>query len=831
MTKEPLGSTYRMQLAGIGFAGAREQVAYLYELGIETLYVSPIFAAVPGSRHGYDVIDPGRLDPGLGTAEEFTALLASLEHHGMRLLIDIVPNHMAAHPTNRLWWQVMRDGPGSSYAAVFDIDWTRHRARVLVPTLSRPLAELRGAARVVSDAEGPELELDGQRFPLAAGTTLETGEIIDNQHYRPSYWRLSAHEVNYRRFFDVDSLIGVRVEDPAVFELTHRFVAEICADRTVAGVRVDHLDGLADPVGYLERLSIALARARSNPVVLVEKILASDEVLPSHWATDGTTGYEFANLAGGLFVSEKGARSLAVLGAELTGEGQDFAELRLRAKRETLAQFFPAPLERLAGLARSALDADVPGHDLSLADVAEALADAMVRLDTYRTYLDGKPPRRSDRARLERAFAPEGEIEVQRASELIKRGLLERAGPGSAWLEVATRLQQLSGAVTAKGVEDTASYRYDGLLSHAEVGCDPDFPSAAPADLDRLARQHRRRSASLNATSTHDSKRNEDARARLYVLSETVAQWAGLVRHWHGRHLRAKGPGPDIHDELFAYQAMLALWPFSRRRLSKADRDRIETYALKAAREAKRRTSWIEPDVAYEAALTSFIATTARDSLFAGEMGHFVQSIGPAAVTNSLGLVVLKSVLPGVPDFYQGTELFEPTLTDPDNRRPVDYSLRRLLLGTLPPLDASPGDRVSAAKALRREWADGRLKLFVIQALLHFRRAERQLFDEGSCQLLETHGEHEGHVVAVARRYRRHFVVALAPRLVFTLAGPGRFPIGERAWASTSVILPRGAPAQLTDVLTARSVPAPKGVLKLTDALGPLPVAVLCWGG
>ncbi|MGA3351712.1 MAG: malto-oligosyltrehalose synthase [Acidimicrobiales bacterium] len=830
MSKEPVGSTYRMQLAGIGFAGAREQVAYLHELGIETLYVSPILAAVPGSKHGYDVIDPGRIDPELGTVEELEDLLAELDSYGMRLLVDFVPNHMAAHPANRLWWEVMRDGRRSEHASVFDIDWSRHGGRVLVPTLSRPIAELRDEARVVSGDDGSLLELDGQYFPLArhSEATRDTGALIDEQHYRPSFWRLSRHEGNYRRFFDVDGLIGVRVEDPAVFELTHLLIVEMCTDRRVAGVRVDHIDGLSDPAGYTRRLSAALEGGARSPIVLVEKILANDEALPTDWPVHGTTGYEFANFAGGLFVDAKGARSLAELGAELTGESQDFAELSLQAKRDVLALSFPAPLERLGRLAIAALDADEPGHDLSLADVCEALEEITVRLDVYRTYLDDKRPRPADRARLERACAAaEVSSEARRAIELLQQRVLERTRANSAWLEVAQRFQQLTVAVMAKGVEDTASYRYSGLASQAEVGCDPDLPSADSDDLERLALSHRRRNCSLNATSTHDSKRNEDARARLYVISEAFAQWSALVRRWHGRRIRAESAGPDVHDELLAYQTLLALWPFDGGSLPKADRARAESYALKAAREAKRRTGWLNPDPTYEQAVTGFITRLARDHRFTKEMGRFVTRIGPAAATNSLALTVLKTVFPGVPDFYQGTELFEPALTDPDNRRPVDYLRRRELLRGLPPVDAPPAERALAAGALLREWANGRVKLFTIRALLQFRRAEPQLFDKGTYELLEVTGDHKGHLVAFARRHRRSLVVALVPRLMLEIAGAGKFPTDARVWGGTVVMVPGAAPSHLTDVLTGKTVPLSRGRLKVRDALDPLPVSVL----
>ena len=724
-----------------------------------------MLAAVPGSTHGYDVIDPDRLDPALGTPEEFEALLDELASHSMALLIDIVPNHMAAHPANRLWWETLREGETSSAARVFDIDWARHEGRVLVPTLSRPLAELAAASRVFIGDQGPELELDSQRFPLRADDGSPEA-LVAKQHYRPAFWRLSSKEGNYRRFFNIDGLIGVRVEDPEVFVRTHRFVAELCRDDRVAGVRVDHIDGLTDPAGYAQRLRDALAPRLARSTVLVEKILARDETLRSNWAVEGTTGYEFAEITGGLLVSEGGARSLAELGAELTGDSRSFHELSLEAKREVLARSFPAPLERLARLAFAALEIELPGHDLAVSDLREALAEMTVRLGVYRTYLDHRAPAPADRARIDAAIAAAVlSPEAQRAARLVRQGLLGASRPNSLWLEVAQRWQQLTGAVMAKGVEDTATYRYSGLLAQAEVGCDPDHPQAGPAELWRLARAHRRRPSSLNATSTHDSKRNEDARARLYALSESAGEWEILVRRWHRRRAMSASSGPDVHDELVAYQTLACLWPLDGSRLQSAELQRAKDYAIKAAREAKRRSAWVDPDLDYEEELSSFIAGLVRDPRFGREMGLFLRRIGPAAVSNSLSLIVLKTMMPGVPDFYQGTELHEASLTDPDNRRPVDYELRRAVLDSLPPLDASPALKAAAAKALRREWSSGRLKMYTTRALLHLRRAEPLLFEKGSCQLLAVKGTRGEHLIALARRRGSRYVVALAPRL------------------------------------------------------------------
>jgi malto-oligosyltrehalose synthase len=851
--RRPLGSTYRLQLGGLGFAGAFDLVGYLHDLGVETLYVSPVLTAAPGSTHGYDVVDPTRLDPALGTAREFGALLAELAAHEMRLLIDIVPNHMATDPTNSWWWDTLRRGEESDYSATFDIDWPAQNGKVLVPTLAEPLRGLldRGAVSLVADAEKQELELDGQRFPLAPGSVRSARTarspaaweaVLARQHFRPAYWRVSNDEGNYRRFFDIDGLIGVRVEDPDVFDATHRLILELAEDERIAGWRVDHIDGLADPAAYIERLRADLARhGAPEAVVLIEKILAAGEVVRSGWAVDGTTGYEFADLAGGLFVQPEGAATVERAAALITGDDRPFSELALEAKRAVLQRSFRSPLHRLVGLVADALAAEVPGHDLSDVVIGDAWRELTVHLDAYRTYLDRGAVDRLDRVRLQRAATAAMaylDAEGRRALSYICAGLLHvRTGAETEqatdrWLEVTRRWQQLTGAVTAKGVEDTATYRFSGLLGHAEVGCDPANPASEPPEFAAaIGARGRRHPSSLNATSTHDSKRSEDVRARLFALSEVPDEWNRLTKRWHRRHgqVVARAGGPDGHDELVVYQTVFALWPVGGSHLPPGECSRVQDYMVKAAREGKRRTSWVDPNEHYERSLRSFVHRLVRsdDNPFGSEMERLVARIGPAAVTNSLALSVLKAVCPGVPDIYQGTELWDLSLTDPDNRRPVDFASRRALLARLPGCDAPPDERTAGADELLSAWNDGRIKLYVLRALLHLRRAEPALFDRGSYQLLETRGPMRDHLMAIARQSGRTWVVALVPRLTLSRVGPARFPVGSRVWGGTTVRLPSPAPRSFTDVLTGGRHDVPNGVLQAGRVLGTLPVAVL----
>jgi malto-oligosyltrehalose synthase len=838
-----------VQLPGLGFAGAAGLVDYLDQLGVETLYVSPVLAAVPGSTHGYDVVDPTRLDPALGTVADFEALLAALARHDMRLLIDIVPNHMAVHPENAWWWDVLEGGEHAASAPIFDIDWSAQGGRVLVPTLAEPLRSLldRGAARITSGGGRRELVLDGQRFPLAPASVpgravrarRELEAVLARQHFRPAYWRLSRDEVNYRRFFDIDGLIGVRVEDPGVFDITHRCILELARDERIAGWRVDHVDGLADPGAYLSRLRAEVSARRTAPaVLLIEKILAPGETVRRRWEEDGTTGYEFAAVAGGLFVDPRGAALIERAGAEMAGEPRTFAELALASKREVIDRSFRAPVGQLVRLTTRALDTDRPGHDLSAASTGDALRELTVHLDAYRTYLDAGPVDRHDMTRLQRAAgvaAPVLGPEGRRALALVCAGLASSGADRASdalWREVARRWQQLSGAVMAKGVEDTATYRYPGLLGHAEVGCDAGRPATSPPAFHAaIGSRGRRHPSSLNATSTHDSKRSEDVRARLFALSELPDEWNRLVARWHRRHAPVieRAGGPDGHDELVAYQTLAAMWPTGRAQLSPEECTRVQQYMVKAAREGARRTGWSDPDVRYEGSLRTFVQRLSRSRRepFGSEMERLVGRIGPAAATNSLALTVLKAVCPGVPDVYQGTELWAFSLTDPDNRRPVDFGRRRALLAGLPGDEIPPAARQAGARALLADWTDGRIKLHVLRSLLTVRRAQPALFDRAAYRPLATSGPLRDHAVAVTRRHRRQWLVAVVPRLMLEAAGPGRFPTGTRLWGKTAVQLPAGAPVRFTDVLTGASVDAQGGALDAGRALATLPVAVL----
>jgi len=817
-------STYRLQLHPMGFDGARRLVPYLDDLGVEIVYVSPVLAAAPGSTHGYDVVDPTRIDPALGGGDGLEALLDELHRHGMRLLVDVVPNHLAAVADNPWWWDVLRLGRGSRYAGHFDVEWG---SRVLLPVLGRPLDDVLAAGELAvgrSPTGEPVVTYFDHRFPIdpatpdrlvaaaessgAAGDDLAA--LVDRQHYRLAYWRLGATEGNYRRFFDVDGLVGVRVEDPAVYDDTHRLLLEVAADPRVAGVRVDHVDGLADPAGYLRRLRTDLP---AGSMLVVEKILARDEDLPRSWPVDGTTGYELADLVDGLLTDGSGVEALAGV--------RSFEVLAAAAKARALAGPFQGQLARLAAVAAAA---GPEGADLAEADLARALAALTVALPVYRTYLDGGPPSAADRRRLAAAVAGArlSDVEGRRALAAVVDHLVS-ADPS--WLPVARRWQQLTGAVAAKGVEDTALYRFDGLLAAAEVGGHPAHPAVS---VDRFHRSMARRPrGGLNGTSTHDSKRSEDVRARLSVLSELPDRWGSTVDRWNRRYqgwVAAHRTAPARHHRDLLYQSIVGTWPLAgpggRVPLAgPVGRDytgRLAEYAVKAAREGKQRTSWVDPDPRYERALTGFVRHLLGDDRFRADVDRLVAAVGPAGATNALATVVLRCTVPGVPDTYQGTELWEQTLVDPDNRRPVDFDARRRVLAELPTVN---GIEPAEAAALLRRWRDGAVKLHVVRQLLHLRRDRPGVFAGGPYRAVGVTGPAADHVVAFTRRGD---VLVVVPRLPFRLAGPGRFPVGRRVWDGTTVDV---GPGGWTDVLSGTEHVG--GRLAVGEVLATLPVAVL----
>jgi len=684
-------STYRLQLdASFTLGAARRVLPYLHSLGISDVYLSPVLRARSGSAHGYDVVDPTKVDGARGGLPALRALSRAARMLDMGVVLDLVPNHMVASHENRWWVDVLRRGRDSAFARFFDIDWSD--GRIVLPVLGEPLSNVLAAREleVVRDGARTWLAYHGRRFPIRGRIPRNEREFeraMERQHYRLVPWREGG---NYRRFFDINDLVAVRVEDRAVFEATHRLVASLCRDGTITGLRIDHIDGLADPETYLRRLK----RATKGVYTVVEKVLAPDERLPSTWATEGTTGYDFAARATDALIDPKGFERLRRIAAEFTGAEDRWAELTYNAKRQILDELFAGDVALLARAAEPLVPA------AARAGLADAIESVTACMDVYRTYL--KP---DDRRAARRAVA---EAKARAGSSVALRALGRLLGSSDrAALRWVTRWQQLSGAVMAKGVEDTAFYRSHVLVARNEVGGDP----GAPVSDGKLPRARPR--GSLNATSTHDTKRSEDVRARLAVLSEIPDEWEGALKRWRGSSEGIAWPNPG--EELLFYQTAVGAWPLDERDVAGFP-DRVEQAMIKSAREAKLDTSWLEPDAAHEEALARAVRDTFALEPLRADIEAFVERVAHDGAMKSLEMLQRKVRAPGVPDFYQGTELWSFRLVDPDNRGPVDFEERARILVELD--ERAERDPSGLRRELEERWRDGRLKLLIMAVAL-----------------------------------------------------------------------------------------------------------------
>ncbi|HNQ87542.1 MAG TPA: malto-oligosyltrehalose synthase [Verrucomicrobiota bacterium] len=844
-------ATYRLQLhRGFTLRQAIALVPYLDALGVSHIYASPLLKARPGSTHGYDVCDPTRLNPELGTEADLEALAAALGERGMGLVADIVPNHMAAVPENPWWRDVLEHGRASRYADYFDIDWDPPdaplRGKVLLPVLDdefdRVLA--RGQLNVVCEAAEVAVRYGDQRFPVSPESILVPGRFLEEavaefnadpkamarflaqQHYRLACWRQGDSLVNYRRFFTLTHLVGLRVEVPQVFADAHNRILDWHQRGLLDGLRVDHPDGLRDPQGYLRRLR----QAAPGAWIVVEKILEPGEGLSPDWPVAGTTGYDFLNRVAGLFIDPQGATPLTDFYVEFTGEPADFGQVLRDKKRWILRHQLVAEINRLVRLLESILADHAPAPTISREQLREALVELMAVFPVYRTYHQAGQGIRADADQARGLEALTRSLDASSppspAVLAFLTDLLECRVTGSLAGEFVMRFQQLTGPAMAKGKEDTAYYCYNRFIALNEVGGDPgrfghsveDFHQASGLSLAQWP-------AAMLATSTHDTKRSEDIRARLALLSEIPERWIAAVRRWSAMNDKHRRHGwPDRNAEYLWYQMLVGAWPLPL--------DRALACLEKSAREAKQFTSWHDPNAAYEAALKGFAAGTLSDPEFLPEVERFVASLVSAGYVNSLAQTLLKLTAPGVPDLYQGTELWDLSLVDPDNRRPVDFAPRRTLLDAL---RARPeaGEFQGLLRELLENPADGRVKLFVIHRTLQHRRRYPALFQDGHYVPLYAAGRHAGRLCAFARVLGGATAIVAVPRLVLGLtADSGSAPLGERVWADTRLLLP-GAQGGgcFRNVCTGEIHQArPDGersVLGLAEILNHCPVALL----
>jgi (1->4)-alpha-D-glucan 1-alpha-D-glucosylmutase len=757
----PILSTYRLQLRGAAsgfaftFTDAEELLDYFDDLGVSHLYLSPILTPVAGSAHGYDVADPTTVSAELGGPEGLARLSAAARARGLGLIVDIVPNHVGVDKPeqNPWWWDVLRHGQSSAYASFFDIDWELGDGRVLLPLL--------GSDDDVADltVDGDLLRLGDLALPIAPGTGDGTGpQVHDRQHYRLIGWRNGV--CGYRRFFSITSLAGLRQEDRTVFDTSHAEVARWFADGLVDGVRIDHPDGLADPTGYLGWL-----RELTGPDawIVIEKILAVDEALDPSLPVAGTTGYDALREIGGVFIDPQGAEALTTL---VESAGVDYAQLptmladlKLSSATETLAS-------ELARLRRSIVAAAGADHPR----LPAAVAALLTHIDVYRSDYLALAAILPTALAATQSEAPEFDVPLQLIAAAVAQGG-----------EAAVRLQQLCGAVTAKAVEDCLFYRDPRLVSLNEVGGEPqDFGVGLAEFHSRTATRAQLWPLAMTTLTTHDTKRGEDVRARIGVLSQVPSLWAQFISRWE-----AVVPSPDPATGLYLWQNIFGVWPVDGEVTGEL-RDRLHAYAEKAIREAALHTSWNDPDVDFEGAVHGWLDDV-LDGPVVRELTNLVVRLDPHAQNDGLGQKLLSLTSPGIPDVYQGTELWDDSLVDPDNRREVDYTARR-----------------HALKSLQHS------KIRVVKAALQLRRSRPDAFVRGGYRPVLAAGAGADHLVAFLRG---DDVLVAVTRWTVRLQ--------EAGWGDTAVTLPDGA---WTNVLTGAVV---SGTLPAAELFAELPVALL----
>jgi (1->4)-alpha-D-glucan 1-alpha-D-glucosylmutase len=878
-------ATYRIQLhAGFGFDDAAAIAPYLRDLGVTHVYCSPYLQAAAGSTHGYDVIDPSRVNEELGGEAGHARFCSALGEAGLGQVLDIVPNHMSIDPKggeqrNVWWWDVLENGPASRYAAYFDVDWDSPQARlrnvVLLPILGDHygrvleagelvLVRLGGAFEIhyhehrmpvaprsldtllaeaarrcgspdlafLADAlgrlpiatatdresvairhrdkevlRGQLARLAGEKPEVAAAVDAEVARVnadpdrldglLERQNYRPAFWRTAGRELDYRRFFDVHTLVGLRTEDERVFSDTHARILDWVASGVLDGLRVDHPDGLYDPEGYFERL-----RQRAPGAwIVAEKILEPGEALPTDWPVAGTTGYDFLNRVNGLFVDPAGEGALSELWAEISGETLAWPEVVHEKKHLVLEQLLASDVNRLAEVFLAVCERHRRHRDYTRFELRLALAEVAACFPVYRTYVragEGQAGEEDVRS-IEAAIAAARLWRSDLPGDLFDflRDLLTLTVEGEVEGELAMRFQQLTSPTMAKGLEDTAFYTFLRLLSLNEVGGDPGRFGVSPEEFHGACLETQESwPETMLATSTHDTKRSEDVRARLDLLSEIPREWAAAVGRWrraNERHWR--GYPPDPSAEYLLYQTLMGAWPI--------DGERLGSYLEKALREAKRKTSWTRPDAEYEAAVRGFAESLLGDPTFTADLEAFVAPLIVPGRVNALAQVLLKLTAPGVPDLYQGSELWDLSLVDPDNRRPVDYDLRRRRLAEL---QDDPAPEAILARA-----DSGLPKLWLVRQALHLRRRRPELFGRGSTyRPLPAHGPQAGHAVAFTRGEAIGVVV---PRLVLGWGGD---------WQEAAIALP---PGDWRNELTGEEVGG--GEQPVAGLLSRFPVALL----
>ena len=923
-------ATYRLQFnPSFGFKEAREIVEYLYELGISDIYASPIFKARKGSLHGYDVVDPNKLNPELGTVEDFEELIKELKNRRIGWIQDIVPNHMSYSGENEILMDVLENGKDSLYLKFFDIEWNHPhegiRGRLLAPFLGRLYGESLedGEIQLRYDENGFAVNYYDLKFPIKLESYLsifthrlntlkkrlgedhpdfikllgifysvknlpasreniterynqikftkrmlwelytknheikrlidenikifngekgnpESFNLLDSslseQNFRLSFWKVATEEINYRRFFNINELISLRIEDEAVFNHTHSLIFKLIEEGKFTGLRIDHIDGLYDPTNYLKKLREKLGEI----YIVVEKILDLEEELPYFWPVHGTTGYEFMNYLNGIFCNKRNEKAFDKMYSSFTGSTIPYEDLVAEKKRLIIGKHMAGDIDNLAHLMKKISSRYRHGSDITLYALKRALVEVMALFPVYRTYVSEDIFSEADQSYIKEAVRKAihttpgllNELDFIEQFLLVKFGDYLSVEEKNQCIYFIMRFQQFTGPLMAKGFEDTTLYVYNRLISLNEVGGNP---KKFGISLEEFHHFNKKRVElwphSLNATSTHDTKRGEDIRARINVLSEIPKEWEANIKIWNKLNEKKKkvingNSVPDKNDECFLYQTLIGAFPFYEEEYDNFV-IRIKDYMIKAVREAKVHTTWLKPDTNYEEVFISFIDEILKPSeknKFLKELLPFWKKVAFYGIFNSLSQLLIKITSPGVPDFYQGTELWDLNLVDPDNRCPVDFEKRKRLLRDIKKKENE--DILNLINELISTKEDGRLELFLIYKALIARSERKELFEKGDYIAIEVNGKYKEHVVAFGRNLENAWAITIAPRLLTSLIKEGEYPLGQQVWSDTYIVLPESFPSLWNNAITAHMLEGEKA-LTIGEILKHFPVALL----
>ncbi|MGM0608912.1 MAG: malto-oligosyltrehalose synthase [Candidatus Muiribacteriota bacterium] len=918
-------STYRVQInPDFGFKKTEKIINYLNDLGISTLYASPIFESITGSKHGYDIINSNKINPELGGKKKFMALVKRVKKNKMTWLQDIVPNHMAYSSQNGMIMDIFENGKNSPFRNFFDIEWghtyNHLRGKIVAPFLGGHYADClhNGELKLIYDKKGLAIDYYGNRFPLSLKSyakvfsnnivelkeklgrngqdyfikfmgilnflgsfnamdsddtfyhqihpaklmlwelynlntkikrfmdkniKIHNGEpqnpdsydllddILTDQVYRLTFWKVATEELNYRRFFTVNNLISLRVEDYDVFKYTHSLELEYAKKEIFDGFRIDHIDGLFDPEKYTK-----LLRAKSpHTYIVVEKILEKDETLRENWPVQGTTGYDFLNHLNGIFCVKRNAGTFTRIYENFLGEKINYEQLVTENKRLIIGKHMAGDIDNLSLLIKKLSEKDRQGRDITLYALRRALVEVITFFPVYRTYINTENISEIDQAYLRKAInkakkdMPTAYYEIKFIEKFMLFDLHETLSEKekSQMVQFIMKLQQFTGPLIAKGFEDTVLYIYNRLVSLNEVGADPKrfgyfLDEFHNFNLDRANNFP----ITMNNTSSHDTKRGEDFRARINVLSEIPSEWNNKIKEWRKinqfiKHKTDKKDMPTPNDEYLLYQVLLGTFPFSYRN----DSDyitRIKDYIIKAIREAKVNTAWIANNPEYEKSSISFVEKILKDTkenTFLKSFKTFFKKIAFYGAINSLSQVILKATSPGIPDFYQGTELWDLSLVDPDNRRAVDYKIRKRYLNEI---IKNSEDKEKYIKKLLKTYKNGKIKMFATYHTLMLRNEMSDFFVQSDYIPLEAEGEFENNIIAFARKLEDNYIITIAPRFLTKVTKPGKFPLGK-IWRNTKLKMPQGM--SLHNIFTDEKINCRKK-LKISTALKHLPIAV-----